>query len=1072
MSAQGDKGGFSPRAAARAGLDGIIGYFVAHRTAANLLLALLILAGAYSALNIRSQFFPDVVIERVTVSVAWRGAGPEDVDDGIIAVLEPPLLTVEGVDSFEAVARDGSARMMVEFEEGWDMGRAADEVKSAVDGVASSLPENAEEPVIRRVSFRNLVTDVVIWGPVALDQLARYADELKTRLFEAGATRVSVQGYPDPEIRVSISERDLLRYDLTLQEISDAVLAESAANPAGEIGDGSARVRAGTDRRTVEALADATVRALPDGSRLTLGDLASVEALGAERGLAYQRGDDPALLVRVQRSAKDDAIRIQGLVEEVAAEYAETLPEGVSVQLTRTRADIISQRLDILYRNGAMGLALVLLFLYLFLSLRTAFWVAAGIPVAMAATVALMYSSGLTVNMVSLFALIITLGIVVDDAIVVGEHADHLSRHGMAPDIAAASAARRMSAPVFSASITTVVAFAGLTFIGGRFGSLIIDIPLTVCAVMIASLVECFLILPAHMSHALKAKSADAWWDWPSRQVNRGFRHFRENIFRPALFWLLKLRYPIVGAAIGLLLFTVAQIVDRTVPWRFFNAPERSTISANIAMATGASRDDTRAMLAEMQRALDSVDARYGEEYGAQPVLFSLATIGGGASGRDLRSNDDKDRDLLGGLQIELIDPDLRVYSATEFMDAWQAEIKRPSKLEILSVRGFRSGPGGDAIDVQLSGADGDVLKAASEFLMAELRAFPAVTGLEDSLAYDKEELQLELTPKGEALGFTTAAVARALRNGLEGIEAAEYPLEGRTATVVVRLPEEEVGADWIERAKIRSPGGGYAALSEIVTVDSRLGFASVRREDGRRFVDVTGDVSEDDPQAATEVDLALRDVILPGVAERFGVEYKLSGLAEQEQEFLSDASIGFALCLAAIYLVLTWVFASWRRPLVVMLVIPFGLIGAVWGHYLHDVPLSMFSVVGLIGMSGIIINDSIVLVTTIDKYAKDRGAIPAIIDGACDRLRAVFLTTLTTVGGLAPLLFEQSRQALFLKPTVITLSYGLGAGLLLVLVITPSVLAMQRDVGMALSSMRRMGRLALGRRQKAQTAR
>ena len=1066
MDTNGHKGEFSPRAAARAGLEGLIGYFVTHRTAANLLLALLLIAGLVAGLNIRSQFFPDVVIERVSVSVAWRGAGPEDMDDGVVQVLEPPLLTVEGMESIEAVARDGSTTISLSFEDGWDMGRAADEVKAAVDGVASLLPEGAEEPEIRRIAFRNLVTDVVIWGPVTLDQLARYADELKTRLFESGATRVSVKGYPDPEIRVSISERELLRYDLTLSEIADAVEAESEASPAGEIGDGAARVRAGTDRRSVEELADATVRASPDGSRLTLGDLATVEALGAERGLAYLRGDDPALLVRVQRSAKDDAIGIQRLVEKVVADYAQTLPEGVEAQLTRTRAENISQRLDILYRNGLMGLGLVLLFLFLFLSLRTAFWVAAGIPVAMAATLALMYSTGITVNMVSLFALIITLGIVVDDAIVVGEHADHLSRHGAPPDLAAANAARRMSAPVFSASITTIIAFAGLTFIGGRFGTLIIDIPLTVCAVIVASLVECFLILPAHMSHALKAKKKEAWWDWPSRQVNRGFRHFRENMFRPAMGWVLKLRYPIVGAAIGLLLFTVSQIVDRTVPWRFFNAPERSTLSANIAMVPGAARHDTRAMLAEMQRALDAVDANFAEEHGAGPVVFSLATIGGGASGRELRSSDDKDRDLLGGFQITLIDPDLRTYSSSAFISAWQKEIRRNPQLETLSIRGFRSGPGGDAIDVQISGADGDVLKAASDALMQALSVFPAVSGLEDSLAYDKEELRLELTPRGEALGFTTDAVARALRSGLEGIEAAEYPLDGRSAKVMVRLPEAEVGADWIDTARIRTPSGGYASLSEIVTIESKLGFASVRREDGRRFVDVTGDVAEDDPQAAVDVDLALRNEILPDIAERFGIDYTLSGLAEQEKEFLSDATLGFALCLAGIYLVLTWVFASWRRPLVVMLVIPFGLIGAVWGHYHHDVPLSMFSIVGLIGMSGIIINDSIVLVTTIDRHARDRGIIPAIIDGACDRLRAVLLTTLTTVAGLAPLLFEQSRQALFLKPTVITLAYGLGAGLILVLVVTPSVLAMQRDVALALASMRRFARLATRRRR------
>ena len=659
--------------------------------------------------------------------------------------------------------------------------------------------------------------------------------------------------------------------------------------------------------------------------------------------------------------------------------------------------------------------------------------------------------------------MIICLGIVVDDAIVVGEHADSLHRRGYPPAEAASLAARRMTAPVFTASITTLIAFVGLIAIGGRFGTLIADIPFTVAVVLIASLVECFLILPAHMNHALSASKKQRWYDMPNRVFNRGFVWFRERVFRRFIDWILTVRYPALGFALMVLLLSVSLFVDGSVRWRFFNAPERSVVSASIAMMPGADRDDTKAMIAEMERALDVVNQRYGEEYGDEPVLFALSTVGGTA-GRGLSGADSKDVDQLGGISIELIDPDLRPYSAFKFIGEWRKEIKRPPLLETLALRGERSGPGGDAIDVRLYGTSTENLKAAAESLKQALAPLEGVSALEDTLAYDKPELSLSLTPKGEALGFSTDDVARILRNRLEGIEVAEFPVGRRTAKVKVLMPDEETDASFLYSTRIRTEAGTYVSLSEIVQADSSYGFASIRRSDGLRTLTVSGDVSEDNPEAAARVTAFLENELLPQLAAEFDVESEMAGLAEQERSFLSDAMVGFALCLAGIYLVLCWIFESWTRPLMIMIIIPFGSIGMLWGHYIHGVPLSMFSVVGFIGMSGIIINDSIVLVTTIDEYARNHPFRQALINGVCDRLRAVVLTTATTVFGLAPLLFETSRQAQFLKPTVITLSYGLAVGLFLVILLVPALLAVQRDFGQSVSSGRRLLK-ARGRR-------
>lgn len=1040
-------------------------YMVRHRTAANLLLALMLLGGIAAGLQIRTQYFPDFVRERVDVVVTWPGAGPEDLDRAVVEILGPRLLAINGVDEASSVAREGRAEIDLEFEDGWDMGQATDEVKAAVDQVRSNLPDGIEEPTVTRSVYRDRVTNIVLFGPVSIDQLSQFAEDLQTFLFREGVTRVSITGVADPVMRVNVTEALLIRHDLTLRDIAQAVEAEMESVPAGDLTGGGARLRTGLTRRTETDLGEVVVKAPAQGEKLHLRDIADIETEGVESGRAYYHKGQPAVLVRVDRSAEGDTIDIQRQVEAVVADLQTTLPEGVVVQLTQTRSQNIIDRLDILITNGIWGLVLVLAFLFLFLSARTAFWVAAGIPVAMAATIGMMYAFGLTLNMVSLFALIICLGIVVDDAIVVGEHADFLARRGYSPTDAASLAARRMTAPVFSASITTLIAFSALVAVGGRFGTLIADIPFTVAVVLIASLVEAFLILPAHMRHALAARQKERWFDWPNRQFNRGFRWFREHVFRPFIGWVITGRYAALGVAVMLLLISLSLFYDGTVRWRFFNAPERSVISANIAMMPGATRSDTQAMIAEMERALDVVDQRYRETYGRAPVEFALATIGATA-GRGLRSADSKDVDQLGGLSIELIDPDLRPYSAFKFIGDWRKEITRPPLLETLAVRGERSGPGGDAIDVRLFGPSTEQLKAASESLKQALAVLPGVSALEDTMAFDKPELTLALTPLGEALGFTTDAVARDLRDRLEGIEVAEFPVGRRTATVKVSLPEDETHAAFIYETRLRSPAGTYVSLSEIVTVESTYGFASVVRENGLRTLRVTGDISGDDPVAADLVMQALRTDLLPRLAAEFDVESELAGLAEQERSFLSDAALGFALCLAGIYLTLCWIFASWTRPLVIMIIIPFGAIGMIWGHHLHGIPLSMFSVVGFIGMAGIIINDSIVLVTTIDQYAERNPFRLALIQGASDRLRAVVLTSATTVFGLMPLLFETSRQAQFLLPTVVTLAYGLGVGLFIVLLVTPALLAAQQDFGRFVSSGRRLFRYGIRRRR------
>ena len=1034
---------------------GLIGLFTRHATLANIVLVVLLCAGIATAPRMRAQFFPDSVVEEVQVSVSWDGAGAEDVDRAIVQVLEPSLITVEGVDSSESRATEGSARITLEFEPGWDMGRAVSDVENALT-LAGDMPEGAEEPEVTRGVWRDTVTDVVITGPLAPEQLGRLADELVVRLYAEGVTRTTVQGIAAPQTLVEVPTLKLIQHDVTLSQIVAVIAAEAATSPAGDVAGGAARVRTGEERRSAREVESLVLRTGANGAPLTIGDVARVSVEGAQRSRAYYVGENPAMVINVARSAQGDAIALQAKVEEVAAEMRLTLPANTSIDLIRTRSEAITQRLQLLLGNGMMGLGLVLLLLFMFLNARTAFWVAMGIPTSMAAAIAVMYVSGMTINMVSLFALILTLGIVVDDAIVVGEHADFRARHLREhPVLAAENGARRMAAPVFASTLTTVIAFAGLTIIGGQMGNMIVDIPLTVIAVLTASLIECFLILPNHMSHALSRSADGKWYDWPSRQVNRGLDWVRARLMRPLTRLVVAARYPVLAAVIALFLSQIAFLISGQVQWRFFNPPERNTVSGAFAMVAGAERADTQAMMRDLQATVERIGAEYEAEYGVNPVDYSIGQIGGASAGRALASADSKDADLLGAISIELIDPDFRPYSSFDFVARLQEAAPRHPLLEEISFRGFRMGPAADGIAVQFTGAESRVLKTAAEALKTELATFPEVSAVEDNLAYDKTELILDLTPQGEALGFDIDTLSRDLRARLNGTEAASFPDGVRSATIRVELPEEERAADFMERMLLRTATGDWVPLADVATVRAETGFSTIRREDGLRIVEVTGDISEDDADRATEITRLLNEQILPRIAEEHGVAWVLSGAAEQEREFVADAILGLVLCLIGIYIVLAWIFASWTRPVVVMSVIPFGLIGAIWGHYIWDMPMSMFAVVGAIGMSGIIINDAIVLISTVDEYAENRGLIPAIIDAVGDRLRPVLLTTLTTVLGLAPLLYEQSSQALFLKSTVITLVYGLGFGMVIVLLVVPALLAIQLDFGRQVKAMR-----------------
>jgi multidrug efflux pump subunit AcrB len=1039
---------------------GLLAYFTRHRTAATFVMAVMVMLGLVAATQIRSQFFPDVVIDTVSVTVDWDGAGPEDLDASVVALLEPPLQAVDGVFSTTAVSVEGSATITLTLEPGWDLGRATGDVSAAVEAVRT-LPEGTDEPVIERGIWRDKVAEIVVFGTIEPAQLGQIADEIVARLHREGITRTALTGLAAPQIDVLVPEVARVRHDLSLRDVADAIAAQASSRPAGDLADGSARLRAGDEQRTADEIRAIVIGTAPDGGQIAVRNVAQVVVTDVDAGRAYFMGEAPAMLIRVDRSAEGDSIAIQRAIEAIVAEVGPTLPEGVALRVINPRASEISRTLDIVYQNALMGLILVLGVLFLFLNVRTAIWVAMGIPVTMLAAVAVMYAGGVSLNIMSLFGLIIMLGIVVDDAIVIAEHADFRARIlGEAPGIAPVRAVKRMIGPVFSSTATTILAFVALFFIGGSFGTLISDIPFVVAAVLTASLIESLLILPNHMRHALEGGSKKSWLNAPSDWFNHQFGRFADGVFAPFMALVIRARYAVVAGMILLLSLAAAAVIRGDVIWQFYTAPESGSIAGNFAFLPGATREDTRAMAREIDRAVAAVAARHADALGVDPVVHALTQVGG-TGGRGLPGQSTMDQDLLGNIDIGLIGADERPFTAEQFVREVQQELRRPPGLALLSFRTQGRGPAEDSLAVNLYGEDSAVLKAAAEDLIATLSAFPEVTGLEDNLPYGRDETVLRLTPQGAALGLTEDGIGAELFARLRGITAAEFPAGTRTTEVTVRLPEAEQTADFLAATLIRVAPGQFVPLGEVVTAETLRAFSTITRENGRRLVTVTGDLSEDNPARAAEIGTLLQDELLPELATRYNLDWDLSGLAVQESSFLTDAFYGFLLCVIGIYLILGWILGSWTEPLIVVAVIPFGLIGTVLGHAQFDLAMSLFTVIGLIGMSGIIINDAIVLVTTVQDYARTRPIAAAAIDGARERLRPILLTTLTTVLGLAPLMYESSRQALFLKPTVVTLVYGLSVGFFVVLLVVPSLLVMRDDMGIALRSLRR---LATGR--------
>ncbi len=1115
---------------------GIVSLFARHPNAANLLMVLMIIFGVFAISKINTQFFPTVERQEVRASVTWSGASAEDVEQNILQIIEPEVRFIDGVDNMISYAREGAGSISLEFLPDADMQQALADVDTAVKAV-TNLPDGAEEPEISKASFFDRVARLSLSGDVPESTLRIHAKKIRDDLIERGIDKISFVGMRDVELQVEISERELRRLGLSISDVSAVIAGNSRDTPSGQLkGDVEKQIRALASAEDPTALKNIEIRSFASGEKVLLGDIATIKngyEDGQSRGLS---GGKPAIQITVERALSADTLKTARILDQYLSEIEDVMPPGITLKKYEVRADSLVERISLLFWNGIFGLVLVVATLFIFLNARIAFWVAAGIPVAMFATLGFMLLMGQTINMITLFAMIMMLGIIVDDAIVVGEHTASRFEAGDEPFEAAENGAGRMLTPVMAAMITTIAAFAPMLLIGDIIGQIMGVMPYVVIAVIIASLIECFLILPGHLAHTLQHKPKRKWSFWRQmffasliggvlisvmNRVSSGsldlagvpvlkpimdaqesgsivlfilliticsllvgtlfegvfwllkklspedrgphdqgrFRNWfdsRFNAFRDGPFnWMVSLsfrwRYVTVAVALAsVMVLAVGPIRGELVKFVFFPSPEAENIRARLVFNAGIPEQRAFEIINEVEDALtrSTNDLTSGEEELVTAVFTTL-----GSAGRSVGDN-------LAELRVQLSSSEVRTIRTPDIVKAWRKALPKLAGAKRIAIFESRGGPPGRDLDVELIGSDVATLKEAATQVIPIIQAINGASGVADDLPFGKPELIMRLLPRGAALGFSIDEVGRQVRNAFDGAIPRRFARGDDEVTIRVLRTTRDKGGDKLRNFELRSPQGQFVPLGEVVALTEKQGFSAIQREDGKTIVSVTADLNTDIVTTDKAIEI-LQSGDLPRVMDAMGVDYRFGGKDEERKKAFADLTTGIYIALAVIYIVLAWVFGSYFRPIAIMLIIPFGLVGAVVGHWLMGFKLTILSFIGLLGLAGILVNDSIILVSRLDERLDEGETLPeAAIGASRDRLRAVLLTSLTTIGGLVPLMFEKSLQAQFLLPMAITIVFGLGLATLIVLFLVPAFIGIGYDIRWSLEKI-------FGERQK-----
>jgi multidrug efflux pump subunit AcrB len=1014
---------------------GAISYMARNSVAANLLMIILIGGGIWTMLNMQKEVFPQFQLDIVEVSVVYPGAAPTEVEMGILMPVEDAIRSVEGIKEITSTAREGSGTVMIELVTGINRMKAFQEIDQAVNRIRT-FPDDIEEPEVQLQTQQRDVMEIVLYGESDIWTLRVLAERLRDVLRNnEGITQVEIGNVPDYVTHVEIPRHRLREYNLTLGEVSRIIVESSEDIPAGSVDTESGEILLRMKERKQWAEEFEKIELIPSGSgaSVTLGDIAEITDGFEETGFHGQFNRQLAVSLQIFRVGDQSPTEIESTVKNILSEFEGSLPPGVTYRIDSNRAEDYRERLSLLTENGLLAILIVLFILSLYLEYRLAFWVMMGMSISFIGGILFLPFIGISINMISMFGFLVVLGIVVDDAIVVGENIYEYRQQGMGVMKAAIKGTRDIARPVVFSILTNIIAFIPLLFIPGTTGKFWWPLPAVVIIVLLVSLVEALFILPAHLGHVSKNPvklKAIQYFERFQRWFARGFDRFMEGYYRPFLEKSLRHRYITISIAISV--FIVIGGYGYSDHMGIIMMPEVAAdeIEAGVTLPVSTTVDQA----AKVANQITQSTEKMFEEHNLYEVAEGIKTNVRGQNFIDV--------------EIVMKPPDQREMTAQQVIELWRDEIGDIEGVDQITFEA-ESGPGGyqQDISVDISHSDIEVLENASQAFFERMETFEATRDVNDNYNKGKTQYDFKLLPEGRSLGLTPGDVGRQLRNAFYGALSMHQMRETNEIEVRVKLPlEERKDIYHLEDLTIRTPDGTDVPLLDVVSLEQGEAFTTINRRDGRRVVTVGMDVEP--ANAVTRVLRSVQEEVLPQLRNDFpGITWTFQGSQAEMRESTQVLWSGFAMALMIIYALLAIAFRNYYQPFIVMTAIPFGIVGAVIGHILLGYDLSLISLMGVIALSGVVVNDSLIMIDYANRRRGELSVFDAIHEAGLRRFRPIILTTLTTFGGLTPIILERSMQAQYLIPMAISLGFGIVFATSIILVLVPSLYMILEDI-------------------------
>ncbi len=1012
---------------------GPIHWMAGNSVAANLLMLFLLVGGFFWGTQIKQEVFPEFTLDQVVVSVIYPGASPEEVAEGIVLPIEEAIQNVDGIKEIVSIANEGGGTVRVEAHNDADLQLLATDIKNEVDRIYA-FPDDAEEPLVTIPSHKRQVITVLVYGEHEPKVLREVTEMIRDQILQdPDITQVELLGERPLEMSIEVSQELLQFYNLKLSEIALKVKSAAQDIPGGTIktAGGDILVRMTERKDFKNEFSRIPIISGANGTIVTLGEIAEIRDDFEDTDKFVFYNDQPALGINVFRIGDQTPIEVADAVFKQIVKLRQTLPDGIHLDTVDDRSEHFKQRISLLVKNGYLGLGLVFILLAIFLETRLAFWVTMGIPISFLGSLLFIPLFGVSINMVSLFAFIIALGIVVDDAIVVGENVYSYKQRGYNSFAAAVAGVKEVAVPVTFSIITNIVTFMPLYFVPGIMGKIFRNIPVVVASVFFISLIEALFILPAHLGHQKESKNPLLIFVSRKQQkISDAIAVLIKNVYGPSLEFSLRFRYVSMMVGVVILMITIAYVKSGRMGMTLFPKVESDYAYAQATLPVGVSVTETLAVSRKLTESANRLLDEVGREKQLKGILAYV------------------DRNTT-WIKVHMTPPEDRLVNTGDFTRRWRQQVGGLTGVENLQFQADRGGPGsGAALTVELQHRDTEVLAAASAELAEALTSFPLVSDVDDGFTPGKDQFDFTLKAAGYRLGLEPSEVARQIRNAYYGFEVFRQ-LRGRNEMkIMVRTPELERESEYyLEEMLISTPKGVKVPLLEIVDIKKGKAYTTIERRDGRRIVNVTCDVT---PQSRADmVGAALKKDILPALQEKYhGLDYSFAGKQLDRMESMAALGKGLMVALVLVYLILAIPFRSYIQPAIIMISIPFGIVGAIVGHLLMGYSLSLLSMFGVVALSGVVVNDALVLIDFANRQVKE-GSTPyaAIVNAGISRFRPIILTTMTTFFGLLPMIFETSRQARFLIPMAISLGFGILFSTVIVLAMVPALYIILEDI-------------------------